>query len=105
MQRKFHLHSHHDRLIHGGVFDMKTCIKCSRTLPDDAPYCPSCGNPVSFYEEKEQPESRFSSIGMPPATSSLASAQSVTRKQARGRTNLILALVVLGGLLVTSLAL
>ena len=65
---------------------MEKCIKCGGTLPADAKLCPYCGNPVSYYEEKKQP--------VPPAT----------RKQARGRTMLILAVVVLGVLLIASLA-
>ena len=65
---------------------MEKCIKCGGTLPADAKLCPYCGNPVSYYEEKKQP--------VPPATG----------KQARGRTMLILAVVVLGALLIASLA-
>jgi hypothetical protein len=69
-----------------GAFDMKKCIKCGGTLPADAKLCPYCGNPVSYYEEKKQP--------VPPATG----------KQDRGRTILILAVVVLSVLLISSLA-
>ena len=64
---------------------MEKCIKCGGTLPADAKLCPYCGNPVSYYEEKQQP--------VPPAT----------RKQTRGRTILILAVVVLSVLLISSL--
>jgi IPT/TIG domain-containing protein/BACON domain-containing protein len=64
---------------------MERCIKCGGTLPADAKVCPYCGNPVSLYEEKMQP------------------VQSASRKQARWRTILILAVVVLSGLLIASL--
>ncbi|HYA99077.1 MAG TPA: zinc ribbon domain-containing protein, partial [Ktedonobacteraceae bacterium] len=65
---------------------MEKCIKCGGTLPAGAKLCPYCGNPVSYYEEKMQP--------MPPPT----------RKKDRGRTILIVAIVVLSALLLSSLA-
>ncbi len=64
---------------------MEKCIKCGGTLPAGAKVCPYCGNPVSLYEEKMQP------------------VQSASRKQARWRPILILAVVVLSGLLIASL--
>jgi len=64
---------------------MEKCIKCGGTLPAGVKVCPYCGNPVSLYEEKMQP------------------VQSASRKQARWRTILILAVVVLSGLLIASL--
>jgi len=70
----------------GGAFDMEKCIKCGGTLPAKAKLCPYCGNPVSYYEEKKQP------------------VQPATRKQAGGRTILIVAVVVLSVLLISSLA-
>ena len=70
----------------GGAFDMEKCIKCGGTLPAGAKVCPHCGNPVSYYEEKMQP--------VPPAT----------RTKDRGRTILIVAIVVLSVLLISSLA-
>ena len=65
---------------------MEKCIKCGGTLPAGAKLCPYCGNPVSFYEEKKQP------------------VQPATKKQTRGRTILIVSVVVLGVLLIASLA-
>ncbi len=65
---------------------MEKCIKCGGTLPANAKLCPYCGNPVSYYEEKKQP------------------VQPATRKQAGGRTILIVAVVVLSVLLISSLA-
>ncbi len=64
---------------------MEKCIKCGATLPAGAKVCPYCGNPVSLYEEKMQP------------------VQPVSKKQARWRPLLILAVVVLSALLVLSL--
>src|SRR2546427_11995870 len=78
---------------------MEKCIKCGGMLPADAKVCPYCGNPVSLYEEKKQPGLRLSS-----AISPIAPVQSASRKQARGRTILILAVVVLSGLLILSFA-
>ena len=82
-----------------GVFDMEKCIKCGRMLPAGANVCPHCGNPVSLYEEKKQPGLRSSS-----AISPKAPVQSASRKQARGRTILILTVVVLSGLLILGFA-
>ena len=76
---------------------MEKCIKCGGMLPAGAKVCPYCGNPVSLYEEKKQPGLRLSS-----AISPIAPVQSAYRKQARGRTILILAVVVLSGLLILS---
>ena len=78
---------------------MEKCIKCGGMLPAGAKVCPYCGNPVSLYEEKKQPGLRLSS-----AISPIAPVQSASRKQARGRTILILAVVVLSGLLILSFA-
>jgi len=65
---------------------MEKCIKCGETLPASANVCPSCGNPVSFYEEKKQP------------------VQPASGQEARWRPMLILVVVVLSGLLILSLA-
>ena len=78
---------------------MEKCIKCGGMLPAGAKVCPYCGNPVSLYEEKKQPGLPLSSDISP-----MAPVQSASRKQARGRTILILAVVVLSGLLILSFA-
>ena len=65
---------------------MEKCIKFDGKLPAGAKVCPYCGNPVSFYEEKKQP------------------VQPASGKEARWRPMLILAVVVLSGLLILSLA-
>ena len=78
---------------------MEKCIKCGGMLPAGAKVCPYCGNPVSLYEEKKQPGLR-----LPSAISPIAPVQSASRKQAIGRTILILAVVVLSGLLILSFA-
>src|SRR5581483_11968968 len=80
---------------------MEKCLKCGRELPTGAKICPTCGNPVSFFEEKMRPASY---PAMPPAAISPGMpAYPAPRKHPRGRTILILTAVVLSVLLIASL--
>ena len=83
---------------------METCTKCGWKLPAHAEVCPYCGQPVESDEEKKRLKLRLPTEAMPPLISRLAPAKVALGTQARGRTILILALVVLSGLLIASLA-
>ena len=65
---------------------MRKTGACSHVTDEFAKLCPDCGNPVSYYEKKKQP------------------VQPASKKEARSHTILLLSVIVLGGLLIASLA-
>ena len=65
---------------------MRKTGACSHVTDEFAKLCPDCGNPVSYYEKKKQP------------------VQPASKKEARSHTMLLLSVIVLGGLLIASLA-
>ena len=83
---------------------METCTKCGWKLPAHAEVCPYCGHPVESDEEKKRLKLRLPTEATPPPLSRLAPAKAAPSTQARGRTILILAFVVLSGLLSLGLA-